>query len=343
VPHPKGWTTIGDAASVVLPDGTFMLANCCALPSQAALLDAKTLTWTVLTSTKGFKGKADGNDEEGWTLLPNGKVLTIDTYWPSSAYYNPTGKNSEIYDPSTGTWTSAGNTVEQLWDSRAACGEATSNEIGPAILRPDGTVFATGANSCPGTAGHTAVYNYLIGVWTAGNDIPGGNDIADGPAALVTNGHVLIDTNLGYGNNPSTIYSVNGTGYNTIPQPAGLNPSNTDGARFLLTAEGTILLTHLGSNNMWFFHPAGTYEAAWQPHICAGCYPATGSIGSTYTVSGTQFNGLSQGAAFGDDGQSATNYPLVLITNQCNRTQTLCANPQLQHDGGSHGQQDGEL
>ncbi|MGA2881986.1 MAG: hypothetical protein ABSG13_23780 [Bryobacteraceae bacterium] len=315
VPGPKGWTTIGDASSVVLPDGTFMLANCCALPPQAALLDAKTLTWTVLTSTKGYIGKADGNDEEGWTLLPNGKVLTIDTYWPASDYYNPTGKNSEIYDPSTGTWTSAGNTVEQLWDSRAACGEATSNEIGPAILRPDGTVFATGANSCPGTAGHTAVYNYLTGVWTAGNDIPGGNDIADGPAALVTNGHVLIDTNPGYGNNPSTIYSVNGTGYNTIPQPVGLNPSNTEGARFLLTAEGTILLTHLGSNNMWFFHPAGTYEAAWQPHICAGCYPATGSIGSTYTVSGTQFNGLSQGAAFGDDAQSATNYPLVLITN----------------------------
>jgi hypothetical protein len=32
-------------------------------------------------------------------------------------------------------------------------------------------------------------------------------------------------------------------------------------------------------------------------------------------VSGTQFNGLSQGASFGDDGQSATNYPIVRITN----------------------------
>jgi hypothetical protein len=35
----------------------------------------------------------------------------------------------------------------------------------------------------------------------------------------------------------------------------------------------------------------------------------------TYTISGTQFNGLSQGAAYGDDSQSATNYPLVRITN----------------------------
>jgi hypothetical protein len=187
--------------------------------------------------------------------------------------------------------------------------------MGPAVLRPDGTVFATGADSCPSTAGHTAVYNSATGVWTAGNDIPGVNDIADGPAALVPNGHVLIDTSPGYGNSPSTLYSVNGTGYNAIPQPAGLNPSNTEGGRMLVTASGTILLTHEGSNNMWFFHPAGTYEAAWQPHICAGCYPATAFIGSTYTVKGTQFNGLSQGAAFGDDAQSATNYPLVLITN----------------------------
>ena len=37
--------------------------------------------------------------------------------------------------------------------------------------------------------------------------------------------------------------------------------------------------------------------------------------GSTYKISGTQFNGLSQAAAFGDEFQTATNYPLVRITN----------------------------
>jgi hypothetical protein len=35
----------------------------------------------------------------------------------------------------------------------------------------------------------------------------------------------------------------------------------------------------------------------------------------TYQISGTQFNGLSQAAAFGDEFQTATNYPLVRITN----------------------------
>jgi hypothetical protein len=32
-------------------------------------------------------------------------------------------------------------------------------------------------------------------------------------------------------------------------------------------------------------------------------------------VQGTQFNGVSQAEAFGDDAQAATNYPLVRITN----------------------------
>lgn len=32
-------------------------------------------------------------------------------------------------------------------------------------------------------------------------------------------------------------------------------------------------------------------------------------------MKGTQFNGLSGGAAYGDDAQSATNFPLVRITN----------------------------
>jgi hypothetical protein len=45
-----------------------MLANI--NTKQAALLDAATLTWRVVT----LFGKNDNNDEEGWTLLPDGTV-----------------------------------------------------------------------------------------------------------------------------------------------------------------------------------------------------------------------------------------------------------------------------
>ena len=61
------------------------------------------------------------------------------------------------------------------------------------------------------------------------------------------------------------------------------------------------------------YNSTGTYQAAWQPTIQT--VPSTVVRGSTYKISGTQFNGLSQAAAFGDEYQTATNYPLVRITN----------------------------
>jgi hypothetical protein len=57
----------------------------------------------------------------------------------------------------------------------------------------------------------------------------------------------------------------------------------------------------------------GTYQTSWQPAISS--YPSTLTPGSTYPISGTQFNGLSQAGSFGDEFQYATNYPLVRITN----------------------------
>jgi hypothetical protein len=41
--------------------------------------------------------------------------------------------------------------------------------------------------------------------------------------------------------------------------------------------------------------------------------------GDTYKISGTQFNGLTHGAAYGDDAQMDSNYPLVRITNKASR------------------------
>jgi hypothetical protein len=309
VAPPPGWTRIGDAQTVVLPDGTFMLAN--VGNKTIALLDPSTMTWQVVIGPTKF----DRSDEEGWTLLPNGNVLTVDTYL--SVPYNPNGMNSEIYDTTSQTWSSAGSTVVQLWDSKAACGGPTgaTHEIGPAVLRPDGTVFATGSNTCPSTAGHTAIYNTLTGTWTAGPDIPGIDDAADASASILVTGNVLLDTNPGWGKNPSTFYEFNGSGFVKIPQPTGLNPSNTEGGRMLVTSAGTVLFLHVSTNQVWVYKPAGTYLSAWRPTICAACYPATCIVGGTYTVSGTQFNGLTQGAAFGDDAQSATNFPLVQITN----------------------------
>lgn len=302
---PAGWKTIGDAQSVILPNGTYMQANCCT--KEAALFNPSSLTWTAASNT----GKFDINDEEGWTLLPSGKVLTVNAYvWQ----YDATGTNSEIYDPVAGAWSFAGSTIHQLWDSAANCGgsNTATYEVGPAVLRPDGTVFATGSNFCG--AGHTAIYDTHSGKWSAGPDFLGVYDSADGPAALEPNGNVLVMTSpLAFYPPAPTFYEWDGVSLTVIPPPVSAAGDASFVGHFLVLPTGQILYTDF-STTVEVFNPAGSYNPAWAPTITSA--PNTVTRGKTYTVFGTQFNGLSQGAAYGDDFQNATNFPLVRIENQ---------------------------
>jgi hypothetical protein len=284
---PPNVTQIGDASGVVLPNGTFMLGPCCGATTDW-LLDPTSLTWTAT----GAAGKADGNTEEGWTLLPNGNVLTVDT---TNVPF------SEVFNPSSGSWSSAGNTILSLPSS-------TGQEIGPAVLRPDGAVFAVGGNS------NTAVYG-AFGTWSMGPQIPGGQNGADVPAALLTNGRVLLETadhflDQGLGTH---FYEFDGNNLTAVVAPP--TAGNVFGfvGRMLVLPTGEIMFTNQTAQ-VELYTSSGSYLPAWQPTISSISNTSLGT-GLTYTISGTQFNGLSQGAMYGDDAQSATNYPLVRITN----------------------------
>jgi hypothetical protein len=297
---PAGWDTIGDAQATVLANGTFMLANCCT--KETALFDAKKLTWTPTGA-----GKLTVNDEEGWTLLPDGGVLTVDAYVFS---YLADGTNSEIYDPATGTWSSAGSTIVQLWDSYPDPNRA-SYEVGPAVLRPDGTVFATGATGHG--PGHTSIFDTRTRTWTPGPDFPFNLDVSDGPAALLPNGNVLVETSPGIFKKGARFFEWNGATLTEVPgpAPAKLEPSYL--GNMLVLPTGEILWTDI-SGNAYVYTSAGGPNPAWAPRIATT--PAIVTRGKTYRLSGFNLNGLSQGAAYGDDAQAATNYPLVRITNR---------------------------
>jgi hypothetical protein len=298
---PTGWSTVGDAQSVVLPSGKMMIANCCT-KQEAILTSLSPVTWTTTGS-----GKFDINDEEGWTLLPSGNVLTVDAYVGS---YNASGTNSELYTTSAGTWATAGSTIKQLWDSCGGSGSA-SYEEGPSVLRPDGTVIWTGANGC-GT-GHTAIYNTATATWAAGPDFASGLDIADGPAALLPDGNVLLDTAPGIFGAGTKFYEWDGTNLNlTADVPNGPSDPSYYG-NMLCLPTGQILFTDF-SNSVQVYTPSGTYQAAWQPTITRVAAKLTHGTNNN-KIQGTQFNGLSQCAAYGDDNQAATNWPLVRITN----------------------------
>ena len=57
----------------------------------------------------------------------------------------------------------------------------------------------------------------------------------------------------------------------------------------------------------------GAPQDAWRPVITTA--PLNVVVGNTYSISGTLFNGFSEGASYGDDAQMSTNYPLVRIRN----------------------------
>jgi hypothetical protein len=68
------------------------------------------------------------------------------------------------------------------------------------------------------------------------------------------------------------------------------------------------------SSSVQVYTPSGTYNPAWQPTITSVASTLTHGV-TNNAIRGTQFNGFSQCAMYGDDNQSATNWPLVRITN----------------------------
>lgn len=316
VAPPEGWTNIGDAQSDVLANGTFMLSQACqdclskngTLSTADALFNATGLNWTTL----GGQGKNDPNDEEGWTLEPNGQILTVDTW------LTPT---TELFTPTNLTWSFAGNTVTSPINSPEV-------ETGPQVVMPGGDTFVVGAGTSsdippkPCTTRRpapTAVYDYSAGKWLKGPAIPtiGGMqyDSADGPASILPNGNVLFDVSPCVFNAPITFFVYNAGSRTLSPVPNIPNAANdsTFYTRMLALPNGQILFND-GSHHMLVYTAGGTPNPAWAPTI-ESISSFSFTPGQTGSLSGTQLAGLSQGAAYGDDAQDNTNFPLVRITN----------------------------
>jgi hypothetical protein len=320
VSPPGGWSSIGDAQSIVLPNLTFMVADCCHIvfqggSPQAALLNATSLTWTITGSSK-----ADDYDEEGWTLLPSGKVLTVDAY----TSIGTCGTNSETYDPSTGAWSTAGSVINQLADCNSTSENGgPSYEMGPVPLRPDGTAVAFGATtntSGPNAIAHSSIYNSSSGTWTSGPNIPTINNqnynLADAAAAVLPTGNILFGAGPGLFNAPTHFFEFNTSNVITqVPDTSDASTTPSFEWYMLVLPSGQILAVpgQTGTGNVWIYTPSGSVNSNWAPVISS--VPTNLSPGATCQLSGVQLNGLSQGAYYGDDAQAATNYPIVRITN----------------------------
>jgi hypothetical protein len=288
-------SSIGDAMGLVLANGKFMLSPVY-FPASGfqQIFDATTLTWTGTGLNK-----IDGNnDEESQALLQNGNVLTVDIDNRAAL------RAAEMFLPKSGVWESAGNTPAVIYDKSAF-------EIGPELVRPDGTVLAIGAN------GHNAIYQPATGTWIAAPSFPQIDgklyQVADGPGATLPSGDVLVMASPGVYETPSHFFLFSGTKLTQVADTPNAADLSSFYGMMLVLPTGQVMFNSR-DGDIELYTETAKPNAAWAPTIT---HVATHLVaGDSYVLSGKQLNGLTQGASYGDDYQSATNYPVIRIVNQ---------------------------
>ena len=247
-------------------------------------------------------------DESSWIKLPDDSILMIDLL------YGGTGTNSERYIPAYSTWVNDGNVPVTLWDPYGY-------EIGPACLLPNGNAFFIG--STPTTAIYAPSGTPNPGNWIAGPPIPNGQGAPDAPLAMMVNGKILCalsptPTSSEHAPAPTAWYEYDysaGTvgAFTPVVTPwGGVNVYDDSQANVMLDLpDGNVLMCTYDSPNLYLYTPHGAPLATGKPVVQGLSLNGDGSLHLT----GTLFNGISEGASFGDENQMDSNYPLVRFTD----------------------------
>ncbi|HVN53081.1 MAG TPA: kelch repeat-containing protein, partial [Anaerolineaceae bacterium] len=117
------------------------------------LYDPNTNTW----ATTGLNPMAQAREHHTATLLANGKVLVVGGASACTSQGECTELNSaEIYDPSSGTWSSAGTLNPARYSHEAA-------------LLGDGTVLVAGGTDDSNILSSAQIYDPIAGTWSTVN------------------------------------------------------------------------------------------------------------------------------------------------------------------------------
>ncbi len=285
--------------SEILPDGqVLIMPNAPHVPGTPLRYNPSNNTW----SNAGPILHGSDQSEASWVKLADDSILTVD----------PSSQLSERYIPATNTWINDSNVPVALYDS-------VVGKIGAAMLLPAGNILFLGST------GHTALYSVsgttAPGMWLVGPDIPSSKATPDAPAAVLTPGNLLcaVGPSVTSGNpfpTPTTFYEYSpyANAFSSAPSPIGTAVNQpTYQSAFLCLPDGGVLWSH-GAADLYEYTPAGVPLAAGKPTISSITPNADGS----YHLIGTGLNGLTEGAAYGDDAQMSSNYPLVRLTSGAN-------------------------
>jgi hypothetical protein len=297
-PVSNTWTTLPasgqdfiDSGSKLVANGNVLVAPVFPSPSGSTiiLLPASN-TW----SNGPALVRGSDQDEASWVKLPDDSILTIDPY----------GMNSERYIPAQNQWVDDATLSVDLW--------STNFEEGAGVLLYTGQALFLGGN------GHTALYTpsgtTSPGTWTTGPNIPNGLGTPDAPAAVMVNGNVLCAVGPAQTyNGPTSFYEYNpaSNSFTQVNGPTGTTYNNVPyDTRMLDLPDGTVLFSSGTSRQLYEYQPTGSPLAAAVPTITN----ITQNVDGSYLLTGTLLNGISEGAAYGDDAQMDSNYPIIRMT-----------------------------
>jgi len=295
-PSPLG--RVSDGNSEMMPDGRVMQALVTGTLKGTSIYNPKTNTFVAGPTCKGI------HNESAWMKLPDNSILFVDRLATSS----------ERYIPARNAWYVDAVVPVALYD-------AYGYETGGAVLLPNGKAFFVGSTGK--TALYTPTGTEAKGTWAAGAIIPGANGAPDAPMAMMSDGKVLhlaspIPTSANHFPSPTTFYEydyVTNT-HTQINAPTGGTSINDSVYVFTLLdlPDGNVLFAYQGSNQYYLYQPSGAPLAAGKPIIS---YYSQDGCGK-YTLTGTKFNGISEGASYGDDWQMNTNYPIIRLSSGTN-------------------------
>jgi len=293
IADPSPGPAFSDAISEMLPNGNVLVAPVSQF-GGCVIYNVPANNWQTAPG-------ANNQNEVCWVKLPSDNIVTIDTG----------AQTSEHYVPALNQWRADGNVPVPVYGYGA--------EIGAGFLLPNGKAFYIGGNT------NTAIYTpgatvTSAGTWVAGPAMVfGANQLGavDAPAAMMVNGKILCDLGpVGGFNGPCSFYEYDylNNSFTQVSAPGGgLTYDSVPYANGMLCLpDGTVLfIGGQNSRSLYIYTPDGAPLAAGKPVINSITENADGS----YHLTGVGLNGISVGAAYGDDEQMNSNYPLVRMTN----------------------------
>ena len=290
---------ISDGNSVVLANGNVLqsIVNQ-PYPTTTVIYNHTTNTFGAGPSSIG------GQNESMWLKLPDSSILMVDEGT----------QVSERYIPSTNSWIADANVPVALYDPWGL-------EAGPALMLPDGRAIffsALGTSAYYTPSGTTAP-----GTWATGPTMPNGTGMPDAPAAMMQNGKILlacspVPTSSNEFASPTYWYEFDYTNntYTAVNAPTGGASFNgiSQQVDLLNLPNGQVLCcinSDPTSQQYYVYTPTGPIVTAGKPIVNS----VTAVTCTEYIATGKNFNGISQGSAFGDENQNDSNYPIVKLTS----------------------------